>query len=387
MDRYTDNKPNLTAPPKDREEIIMDAFEEAYCDAETYSINPASFSIKLNETMVRMINQCETPDDYEELEQQLKKEILNFTSEFAIEPWDSTSSEPGVDKFVLPALEYLDEPGDFVKSEEFQDAVVDYVSATAPYSAEKTRSAAGLTPVDLKQKIIEKAFTVKTDIETEKWNSPYSQKFPDQREHGVMVVAAISEMYPDNEELRTAALDLTKKHFQTSVENYVESHIEAILPDWDETAIVGFDLHKMMLHKIKGEKEGVIEFADYNEAEYFLSKKMSEFIANYLTTNGERLVEEFISENKSLKDYADRTGKDLESYFLASIADNLSDYFDDQNGDRLLVLLHRLYDLVNEEYVRKYDEIRNKKERILRKIADDYTPEIDRSGWDYDKST
>lgn len=388
MDRFSDNQPNLTSFPKEREYIIMSAFEEADQDTESHYLPfPDSFSVKLNEIMIEKINECETPDHYQELESQLKQEIISFTGEIyaSDEPWRSADG-PGVDKFVLSALEYLDDPEGFVQSEQFQDAIVNYASAMSPYSTEKTRDAIGLTPIDLSQKFVQKALTIVTDIESDKWDSPYNQMLPEQTEHGIMVIEAISDMYPGDKDLRQKAHELANEHFRSSVENHIDNNILDMLPEWDEIAIVGFDPCEMRSRKYDGKTENVIEFVDYNDAEDFLRTKMREFIADYIAENGIRLVDECISKNQLLKDHSDRTGQNLESIFLASIMDSLPDYFEDHYSNERLTLLHALYNLVNDEYIRAQQEAEDEEERILGEIADDYIPSTDRSGWGYDES-
>jgi hypothetical protein len=384
MDRYSDNQPNLTDSSK-KEQIIMTAFEEADIEAGKNFPEPAVFGIKLNETLVKRINDCETPDDYEELEGQLKNEIIDFTGKiFATdEPWLG-SNEPGVDRFVLPALEYLEDSDGFVRSEQFQDAVVSYASSMAPYSARKARDAIGLTPASLDQKFIQKAYTTKADLESDKWSSTYNLLYPESIQHGVMVVSAISDMYPDDETLHQASQELAKRYIEDVVESYVGDNLKDMVPDWDEIAILGFDTYEMQMRKIRGETEDVIEFANYSEAEDFLDEKVREFIASYLAENGNRLADECISKNQLLKNTSDRTGIDLGSLFLSSIMGNLPDYFDDNNSDDHLALLHSLYNLVNEEYVRACEKARDEEEKRLGEIAADYKPELDRSGWDHD---
>jgi hypothetical protein len=199
-----------------------------------------------------------------------------------------------------------------------------------------------------------------------------------------MVVSAISDMYPDDETLHQASQELAKRYIEDVVESYVGDNLKDMVPDWDEIAILGFGTYEMQMRKIKSETEGVIEFANYREAEDFLNEKVREFIASYLAENGNRLADECISKNQLLKNTSDRTGIDLGSIFLSSIMENLPDYFDDNNSDDHLSLLHGLYNLVNEEYVPAREAARDEEEKRLGEIAADYKPELDRSGWDHD---
>ena len=365
--------------PDYSEGIILGAFNDAY-DYETCISSPDGFKEALESIVVHELVECQTPEEYEEFDSQLKAEIIKFIDLYTNEPWEASAVEPGIAEYIKPAVALVTGKEEFVASEAFTDAVVECAFKTAPFSMQKVTDMVALTDIDLTEKIHNQISETLDD--SDKGLPGFVWRYEDGIEKSSMIIAFhnLIKLYP-TEELDGKCIEYAKKHINDLFYDSIEENDLLKLPDWDEIdekKLLGFDpdeirkiveskmsdLHwenqakgiqwsietdkviRKKIQEISGELIGV-ELGLESEIDDFLNEQIKQYIANIPKST----YEEFASSESKLVVFAKAMG--IEQELIQMYNEKIIDYdienFTWEYRNEIASLRWRLCDITGSE--------------------------------------
>lgn len=365
--------------------IMLDAFNEAYDHATNIS-NPDGFKTALEDIVIQKLIECQTPEEYEEFDSQLKADIIKFIDLYTSEPWEVSAVEPGIAEYIKPAVALVTGKGEFVASDIFTDAVVECAFKTAPYSMQKVTDMLALTDVDLSGKIHNQIFETLDD--PKKSLPGFVWRYEDGIEKSSMIIAFhnLIKLYP-SEELNEKCIEYAKNHIFDLFYDCVEDGRIEIPGLLDDSIILGFDLQKALKDYLPSvPKTFPVQFDSDQEVDDFVDKQVS----RYLIESPEPSYEKFIESETQLVDFAKSIGLEAQLKIVFDKFKNCSygymaEMFNEKFKDEIVSIKNMLCWFGPNQALATSTDV-----EVI--VNDDELPEdpdrcIDRSDWDHDEST